>query len=52
MEVYAIIGYHKGTKGWLFYNPRERKVLASTNAVFLEEGYMIDRKSLEKVILE
>ena len=27
-------------------------MLVSTNAVFLEEDYMSDRKSLEKVILE
>jgi len=27
-------------------------MLVSTNVVFLEEDYMIDRKSLEKVILE
>ena len=51
-EVCTFVGYPKGTKGWIFYNPREQKVLVSTNAVFLEEDYMIDRKSLEKVILE
>ena len=52
-EVNTFIEYPKGTKGWLFYNPREsRKVLISTNAVFLEEDYMIDWKSLEKVTLE
>jgi len=51
-EVCTFVGYPKGTKGWLFYNPREQKVLVSTNAVFLEEDYMMDRKSLEKVILE
>ena len=27
-------------------------MLVSTNAVFLEEYYMIDRKTLEKVVLE
>ena len=51
-EVCTFIGYPNGTKGWLFYNPREQKVLVSTNAVFLEEDYMNDRKSLENVVLE
>lgn len=51
-EVCTFVGYPKQTKGWIFYNPREQKVLVSTNAVFLEEDYMIDRKSLKKVILE
>ena len=51
-KVCTFVGYAKGAKGWLFYNPREQKVLVSTNTVFLEEDYMIDRKSLGKVILE
>ena len=51
-EVCTFVEYPKGTKGWIFYNPREQKVLVSTNAVFFKEDYMIDRKSLEKVILE
>lgn len=51
-EVCTFVRYPKGTKGWLFYNPREQKVLVSTNAVFLKEDYMADRKTLEKVILE
>ncbi|XXG53381.1 hypothetical protein AAC387_Pa03g1479 [Persea americana] len=51
-EVCTFVGYPKGTKRWTFYNLREQKVLVSTNAVFLEEDYMIDQKSLEKVILE
>lgn len=51
-EVCTFVGYPKRTKGWIFYNPREQKVLVSTNAVFLEEDYMIDRKTLDKVILE
>lgn len=51
-EVCTFVGYPKGTKGWIFYNPREQKMLVSTNAVFLEEDYMIGRKYLEKVILE
>ena len=33
-EVCTFEGFPKGTKGWLFYNPRGQKVLVSTNAVF------------------
>ena len=51
-EVCIFAGYPKGTKGWLFYNPKEHKVLVSINAFFLEEDYMIDRNTLERVILK
>ena len=51
-EVCTFAGYPKGTKGWLLYNPKEQKVFVSTNAIFLEEDYMIDQKFLENVILE
>lgn len=51
-EVCTFVGYPKGTNSWLFYNPSEQKMLVSTNAVFLEEDYMMDRISLDKVILE
>ena len=36
------VGYPKGTKGWLFDDPREHIVLISTNAIFLEDDYMMD----------
>ena len=52
-EVYTFIEYPKGTKGWLFYNPREsRMCLSAPMRFFLDEDYIIDQKSLEKVILE
>ena len=38
------IGYLEGTKGWLFYDLEEYIVLVSTNIIFLEDDYMIDRK--------
>ena len=41
LELYNFIGYPKGTKGWLFYNPREQIVLVSTNTIFLEDDYII-----------
>ena len=35
LEVCYFIGYLNGTFGWYFYNPKEHKVFASTNANFL-----------------
>ena len=42
------VGYPKGTKGYLFYDPQEQKVIVSTNVWFLEE----DNKPISKTILE
>ena len=44
------MGYPKGTKGYLFDDRKEQRVLVSTKARFLEEDYMIDNKS--KVVLD
>ena len=46
------IGYPKGTRGGIFYNPKENKVIASTHATFLEEDYMNNFKSRSIVVLE
>ena len=46
------VGYPKGTRGGLFYSPRDNKVFASTNATFLEHNYMADFKPRSKVVLE
>ena len=46
------VRYPRGTKGDYFYNPKEGKVLISTNATFLEESYIKKFKSRSKVILE
>ena len=35
-EVYLFVAYPRGTKGYLFYDPKEQMVLVSTNARFLE----------------
>ena len=48
----VFVGYPKGTKGYIFYDPQDQKVFVSTNARFLEEDYMIDNKSKSKIILE
>ena len=46
------IGYPKGTRGGIFYNPKEKKVIVSTHATFLEEDYMNNFKPKSKVVLE
>ena len=46
------IGYLKGTRGGKFYNPKEKKVIVSTHATFLEEDYMNNFKPRSKVVLE
>ena len=46
------MGYPRGTKGYLFYDPKEQRVLVSTNARFLEHYYKIDNKSSSKVVLD
>ena len=46
------IGYSRGTKGSLFYNPRDQKVIVSTNARYLEEDYMMDHKPRSRVVIE
>ena len=43
-DVCLFVGYPKGTKGYMFYDPKDQKVFVSTNARFLEEDYMIDNK--------
>ena len=51
-NVCLFIGYPKGTRGGLFYNSSEKKVIMSTNAKFLEEDYVNNFKPKSKVILE
>ena len=51
-EVCLFVGYPRGTKGHLFYNPKEQRVLVSTNARFLEHDYMLDNKPRSKVVLD
>ena len=46
------MGYPKGTKGYIFYDPQDQKIFVSTNARFLEEDYIIDNKPTSRLILE
>ncbi|OVA14371.1 Protein kinase domain [Macleaya cordata] len=51
-EVCVFIGYLKGTRAYLFYNPREQKVFISANAIFLEEDHISNHKPQSKLKLE
>ena len=51
-EVCLFIGYPKGTRGGIYYNPRDKKVFMSAHATFLEHEYINDFKPHSKVLLE
>ena len=36
-KICMFMGYSKGTRGGIFYNPKEKKVMVSTYATFLED---------------
>ena len=50
-EVCYLIGYPKGTFGWYFYDPREQKVFVSTNAIFLEDDYIMNHEPKGRIDL-
>ena len=47
-ELCYFIGYPKGTKCYLFYDLKEQIILVSTNAIFLEDDYVMDQKSNDR----
>ncbi|KAL8114038.1 hypothetical protein AgCh_021072 [Apium graveolens] len=51
-KVKLFVGYPMGTKGYLFYSPKNRDVIVSTNARFLEEEYIMNHKPMSSVVLE
>ena len=51
-EVCVFIGYPKGTKGGLFYNPKEKKVIVTTNAKFLETDFLTNQIPRSKLVLQ
>ena len=51
-EVYFLVGYLRGTKGGLFYSPKDQKVIVSTNARFLEEDYVMNHNPRSRIVLE
>ena len=50
-EVCYFTGYPKGTFGWYFYGPREQKVFVRTNAIFLEDDFIINHKPKGRIDL-
>ena len=46
------IRYSKGTRGGIFYNSKEKKVIVSTHTTFLEEDFMNNFKPRSKEVLE
>ncbi|XP_070039395.1 uncharacterized protein [Nicotiana tomentosiformis] len=51
-DVCVFVGYPKGTKGGLFYCPKEKKVIVSTNTKFLEEDYLMNHVPRSKLVLQ
>ncbi|KAH6785263.1 hypothetical protein C2S51_037718 [Perilla frutescens var. frutescens] len=51
-DVRLFVGYPRGTKGGLFYSPKDQKIIVSANARFLEEDYVINHKPRSHIILE
>ena len=51
-EVKLFVGYPMGTKGYLFYSPKNRDVTVSTNARFLREDYIMNHKPMSSIVLE
>ena len=51
-EVCFLVGYLRGTKGGLFYSPKDQKVIVSTNARFLEEDYVMNHEPISRIVLE
>ena len=51
-EVCVFIGYPKGSKAYEFYSLRDKKVIVSTHAIFLEEDSVMNHKSNSEISLE
>ena len=51
-ELCLSVGYPKEMKGGFFYSSKDNKVFVSTNARFLEDDHIINRKSNNKVMLK
>ena len=51
-EVCLFIGYPKGTRGGIFYSPKDKKVFVSTHATFFENDYMNNFKPRSKMLIE
>ncbi|KAL2490482.1 Gag/pol protein [Abeliophyllum distichum] len=45
LELCIFVGYPKGTRGYYFYSPQDKKVFVSTNATFLDDRYIEECES-------
>lgn len=48
IDMCPFVGYPRGTKGGLFYDPKDKKVMVSTYVRFLEEDHIMNHKPNEK----
>ncbi|KAL8470417.1 hypothetical protein ACS0TY_033049 [Phlomoides rotata] len=51
-ELRLFVGYPKGTKGGLFYSPKDQRIVVSTHSRFLEDDYMSNRKPKSETTLD
>jgi hypothetical protein len=51
-NAYLFVEFLKGTRGYYFYSPQDKKILATINAIFLEDKYTDECGSKCWVILE
>ena len=51
-EMCYFIGYPKGTRGGIFYHPKEQKVLISTHARYLEDDCLMHQELSSTETLE
>lgn len=51
-ELCLFVGYPKEMKSGFFYNPKEKKVFISTNAIFLKDDHIRNHKTNNKVVLK
>ncbi|KAL8488182.1 hypothetical protein ACS0TY_024461 [Phlomoides rotata] len=51
-ELRLFVGYPKGTKGGIFYSPKDQRIVVSTYSRFLEEDYMSNRKLKSEITLD
>lgn len=50
-ELRLFVGYLEGTKGGLFYSPKDQLIGVSTHSRFLEEDYVNNRKPKSEITL-
>ncbi|KAL8515811.1 hypothetical protein ACS0TY_014491 [Phlomoides rotata] len=51
-ELRLFVGYPRGTKGGLFYSPKDQRIVVSTHSRFLEDDYMSNRKPKSEITLD